>query len=803
MALKLKKFKRAAKLVSHSHHMAIKKKPADVTLKVLVRCRPFSEDDLLGMFIRDGGKEKSEIQIVNGEHGSRYAFQESWWSAYGYERHMQPDETGYAAQAGDMELISQETIYNNVGVKMLDLVLNGEVVVIFAYGLSGSGKTFTVFGPDMITDPEAWYKSSIPHKSWGLFPRVAYDIFKRAKPGWKISIKYFQNVVDTVRDLLSTQATEKYYKEGMHKDASGFIDIKWCRSEVLESWEDLIKVFTRANDRKSISPTQFNHASTRGHCILIFQVERPHPQDSKVRQTGRMYISDLAGAEPAGDVVYARYDRIECDDGSIEYKYIGPHPNKEKTKRLQNQGKKINLSLSEMTQYFHKMALAIKKKKLKNGASIPGCNSFFLGKFLKETLLHAHTYLCAAVRPEAKFERYNISTLEFAKSASLVKLGPQQVNRKQTSHKHTELLGHMGEMEEKLKKLEEQNKLLQDDDDKDEEQILLLKKQLADKEKELRDHVKNEHLKEQEEILKQVNAHSKVYEKSGITLLINPEMEGKFKCPYLINVDDDPYSNNRYVYLLSRNVTNFGLHQDIEPIIHQDLVENFCTIEVVTDDKETGSDSPSPQLTLIARDGVVHHNGISMFEDEAHTLASGDRIAFNGEIMMLVYPGDDKHGPNFKSAADAYAEYGRGVLESNKLPVGKGEDLKNAMFEKENEAEYLNKVVDRLTPLLTKAKRICKILNRSEIDLSVDVQAHYDTSIMSNSDTKKRAANHSETKLQIGIKATNTSTNHYTILDIVIGFEHYIVFSFIFYFLKNERVHRSNSLHPFKSGAIS
>ena len=72
MALKLKKFKRAAKLVSHSHHMAIKKKPVDVTLKVLVRCRPFSEDDLLGMFIRDGGKEKSEIQIVNGERINHY-----------------------------------------------------------------------------------------------------------------------------------------------------------------------------------------------------------------------------------------------------------------------------------------------------------------------------------------------------------------------------------------------------------------------------------------------------------------------------------------------------------------------------------------------------------------------------------------------------------------------------------------------------------------------------------------------------------------------------------------------------------
>ena len=38
-------------------------------------------------------------------------------------------------------------------------------------------------------------------------------------------------------------------------------------------------------------------------------------------------------------------------------------------------------------------------------------------------------------------------------------------------------------------------------------------KQLADKEKNC-EIIKNEHLKEQEEILKQVNAHSKVYEKS-------------------------------------------------------------------------------------------------------------------------------------------------------------------------------------------------------------------------------------------------------------------------------------------------
>ena len=35
-------------------------------------------------------------------------------------------------------------------------LFSGSAVVLFAYGLSGSGKTFTVFGPDAIDAPEAW-----------------------------------------------------------------------------------------------------------------------------------------------------------------------------------------------------------------------------------------------------------------------------------------------------------------------------------------------------------------------------------------------------------------------------------------------------------------------------------------------------------------------------------------------------------------------------------------------------------------------------------------------------------------------
>ena len=49
-------------------------------------------------------------------------------------------------------------------------------------------------------------------------------------------MKYFQNVVDIVRDLMSPTGEEQQYKNGMRKDPDGFMDIEWCGSTVINSW---------------------------------------------------------------------------------------------------------------------------------------------------------------------------------------------------------------------------------------------------------------------------------------------------------------------------------------------------------------------------------------------------------------------------------------------------------------------------------------------------------------------------------------------------------------------------------------
>jgi len=146
--------------------------------------------------------------------------------------------------------------------------------------------------------------------------------------------------VDTVRDLMSSNAEEQHYKNGMRKDPDGFMDIEWCCQKVLSSWAELREVFQISNARKAIAPTQFNPMSTRGHCIMIVELEMPHPETEGMKQRGRVYVCDLAGTEPAGDIVYALYNKVSFDDGSFEYKYKGPHPDANKTKELQEQGKK-------------------------------------------------------------------------------------------------------------------------------------------------------------------------------------------------------------------------------------------------------------------------------------------------------------------------------------------------------------------------------------------------------------------------------------------------------------------------------
>jgi hypothetical protein len=399
------------------------------SIQVAMRCRPFVGPGDLGVELRQTGDGPAggEVNILNSNYTkTRYGFAYAWWSAHNHSKYAEKDKH----IASDMKFITQDLAYEACGLKIKKDLLSGSAVVMFAYGLSGSGKTFTVFGPDAADSPDAWFKHAEPNDMWGILPRLAYSIFNEKTDEWKITVKYFQNVVDTVRDLTSPSASEQQYKAGMRKDQDGFMDINWCGKVVVNTWDELRTMFQQCNARKAISPTQFNHQSTRGHCVMTLEVEKPDADAPAMKQRGRLYVCDLAGTEPAGDIFYAEYKKVPQDDGSVEYQLIGPHGNQAKTKELQDQGKKINLSLSEMAQFFMKMAAAFKKGELKAGGSIPGCNSYFLCKYLKDTMMQAKTYLFCAIRPEDQVSPVHLRHPRIREQRLGDQAGPEEGHRR-------------------------------------------------------------------------------------------------------------------------------------------------------------------------------------------------------------------------------------------------------------------------------------------------------------------------------------------------------------------------------------
>ena len=43
---------------------------------------------------------------------------------------------------------------------------------------------------------------------------------------------------------------------------------------------------------------------------MLLEVEMPNPEVEGTKQRGRVYVCDLAGTEPAGDIVYAIYNKV-------------------------------------------------------------------------------------------------------------------------------------------------------------------------------------------------------------------------------------------------------------------------------------------------------------------------------------------------------------------------------------------------------------------------------------------------------------------------------------------------------------
>ncbi|RUS75190.1 hypothetical protein EGW08_017049 [Elysia chlorotica] len=188
------------------------------------------------------------------------------------------------------EKSSQAQVFSTSVEPMLEKVLHGQNVSVFAYGPTGAGKTHTMLG--MTSDP-------------GIIPRVIQSLFeaidkKQASaltgstnqaPQFKVTFSYMEIYNEKVHDLLASGHQDLPIRE----DASKNIFVADLSEKSIDKYETFMNQFEPAASNRTVAATKLNKYSSRSHTILLLKICRREPDGKELR--GKLYLIDLAGSE--------------------------------------------------------------------------------------------------------------------------------------------------------------------------------------------------------------------------------------------------------------------------------------------------------------------------------------------------------------------------------------------------------------------------------------------------------------------------------------------------------------------------
>lgn len=181
----------------------------------------------------------------------------------------------------------QENIFTETAYPIIDFVLQGYNGTIFAYGQTGTGKTFTING--VPKDPVL--KGIMPRSFEAIFNQIQSDSSKE----YLVRASYLEIYNEEIRDLLYKNGSKKLDL----KDKDTGVYVKDLSTFVVKSPDDLMDVFTEGNLNRHVGRTNMNEHSSRSHSVFTITVESSEiKEDGKPHiKVGKLNIVDLAGSE--------------------------------------------------------------------------------------------------------------------------------------------------------------------------------------------------------------------------------------------------------------------------------------------------------------------------------------------------------------------------------------------------------------------------------------------------------------------------------------------------------------------------
>jgi kinesin family protein 5 len=274
---------------------------------------------------------------------------------------------------------TQKDLYDNVARSTIEDVLKGYNGTIFTYGQSGSGKTFSMYGPDIYDDN---LKGIIPRSIANIFDYINDEANKDIK--FELKFSMLEIYKENLHDLLNphTKANDLKIKEHPKKG----IYVMNLTEEYISNEDEFLLLIENAEEIRAVASHDLNKHSSRSHLLFQLEIIQKMPDDTE--QRGMLNLIDLAGSEKVGKT-HASGEILE-------------------------EAKKINLSLSTLGNVISALTSSKNEFVPYRDSKLTRILQDSLGGNYKTTLIvtcSPHIYNCEET----------ISTLKFASRAKKIK----------------------------------------------------------------------------------------------------------------------------------------------------------------------------------------------------------------------------------------------------------------------------------------------------------------------------------------------------------------------------------------------
>ncbi|KAJ6757181.1 KINESIN-LIKE PROTEIN KIN-14S [Salix koriyanagi] len=240
-------------------------------IKVFCRCRPLNQVEITNgssYVVEFDSSIDNELQIISSDSSKKQ---------FKFDHVFRPEDNQEAVFAQTKPIVTS--------------VLDGYNVCIFAYGQTGTGKTFTMEG-----NPE----------NRGVNYRTLDELFRLSQERsgamrYELFVSMLEVYNEKIKDLLVENSNQPTKKLEIKQTAEGTQEVPGLVEAQVNGTEDVWELLKSGSRARSVGSTSANELSSRSHCLLRVTVRGENLVDGQ-KTRSHLWMVDLAGSERVGKI---------------------------------------------------------------------------------------------------------------------------------------------------------------------------------------------------------------------------------------------------------------------------------------------------------------------------------------------------------------------------------------------------------------------------------------------------------------------------------------------------------------------